>query len=303
MKFATVAALGLLTGASEAVAQSEESLRRFFEGKSVVVKIEMPGTEDGIDVHPGTSQPVDFPRVAKRLKEHGTSIRRGQEMLITKVRVKKDLIEFQLGGGGYGTFGDETGSYVSTQSADKSTREKNLEKEVPGITDATAKKKAQEELDALRKERGRADAANRAAVAQAQQAKDANVRQRRAESGSRFNLRYKPVVPAEAITPDGVMRALAEYVDFSLVLASKTERPGLYGEATKSGAVGTDPLTGLRKGMLAEEVDAIMGRPESIASRAEGSLKVSSSTYLTKDRRIEVEFVEGVLIRFTVASR
>ena len=302
MRFATLAALGLLTGASQAVAQSEESLRRLFEGKSVVVKIEMPGTEDGIDVYPGTSQPIDFPRVAKRLKEFGTSIRRGQEMLITKIRVKKDLIEFQLGGGGYGTFGDETGNYVSTPSADKSTREKNLEKELPGIADPAAKKKAQEELDALRKDRGRADAANRAVVAQAQQAKDANIRQRRSESGSRFNLRYKPAVPSEAMTPDGVMRALAEYVDFSLVLASKTDRPGLYGEGSKS-AGGADPATGLRKGMLVDEVDALMGRPESIASRSEGTLKVSSSVYLTKDRRLEVEFVEGVLIRFTVSSR
>ncbi len=296
MRFALLAAIGLLAAPTRGMAQSEESLRRFFEGKSVIVKVEMPGTDDGIDVYPGTSQPVDFPRVAKRLKQYGTSIRRGQEMLITKIRIKKDLIEFQLGGGGYGTFGDETGSYVSTASADKSAREKNLEKELPGLTDPAAKKKAQEELDALRKDRARTDAANRAAVAQAQQMKDANVRSRRSESGSRFNLRFKPVVPDEAMTPDGVMRALAEYVDFSPVLASKTERPGLHGE-------GAAPVGGLRKGMLVEEVDALLGRPESIATRAEGTLRVSSSVYLSKDRRFEVEFVEGVLIRFTVSSR
>ena len=47
---------------------------------------------------------------------------------------------------------------------------------------------------------------------------------------SRFNLRCKPVVPDEPLTPDGVMRALAEDLDFSPVLASKTERPGLHGE-------------------------------------------------------------------------
>ena len=129
--------VGFLAGASQGMAQSEESLRRFFEGKSVVVKLEMPGTEEGIDVWPGTSQPVDFPRVAKRLKQYGTAIRRGQEMLVTKVRVNKDLIEFQLGGGGYGTFGDETGTDVSTVSADKTAREKNLEKELPGALAAS----------------------------------------------------------------------------------------------------------------------------------------------------------------------
>jgi hypothetical protein len=292
---------GMAWAAAPVAAQSEETLRRYFEGKSVVVKLEMPGSEDGVDVYPGTSQPVNFPRHAKRLKDFGTAVRRGEEILITKVKVKKDLIEFQLGGGGYGTFSDETSSHVGTVSAPKTTREKNLEKEIPGITDPAAKKRAREELDGLRRDRERTDAANRAAVAEAQQIKDANIRQRRAEGGSRFNLRYQPVVPSEAMTPDGVMRALAEYVDFTPVLAATTDRPGLHGEGDRRpDARGAD---GLRKGLSAEEVDALLGRPESIASRMEGTLKVGTSIYLTRDRRIEVEFVVGVVIRFSSSSR
>lgn len=292
-------AMGILAvGGGRLEAQSEDVLRRFFEGKSVVVKLEMPGTEDGVDVYPGTSMPVDFPRHARRLKQYGTAIRRGEEILITKIKVKKDLIEFQLGGGGYGTFADETSSNVSTSSAPKTTREKNLEKEVPGIADPAAKKKAQEELDALRKDRQRVDAANRAAVAQAEELKEANIRKRRAESGSRFNLRFKPVVPEEALTPDGIMRALAEYVDFSPVLAAAGGRPGLHGEERPGPASGE-----LRKGLLVDDVDAMLGRPETIGHRMEGNLRVSTSVYLTRDRRIEAEFVEGVLIRFTVSSR
>jgi hypothetical protein len=34
----------------------------------------------------------------------------------------------------------------------------------------------------------------------------------------------------------------------------------------------------------------------------EGSLTVSTSTYRTRDRRVSAEFVEGVLIRFTITS-
>ena len=34
----------------------------------------------------------------------------GEEVLVTKIRLKKDLIEFQLGGRGYGTFGDDGGA-------------------------------------------------------------------------------------------------------------------------------------------------------------------------------------------------
>ncbi len=44
--------------------QSEAALREYFEGKTVKLKIAMPGTEDGVDVYPGTSKPLDYPRHA-----------------------------------------------------------------------------------------------------------------------------------------------------------------------------------------------------------------------------------------------
>ncbi len=84
------------------------------------------------------------------------------------------------------------------------------------------------------------------------------------------------------------MAALAAYVDFA-------------NAATV--AVATLPSGGLRKGMSADDVDAVMGRPESITSRAEGTLTVSSSVYRTKDSKVTAEFVEGVLIRFSVVSQ
>jgi hypothetical protein len=50
--------------------------------------------------------------------------------MITKIKVKDKLIEFQLGGGGYGTFGDETSSDIYVPTVSKSRREKNLEKQL-----------------------------------------------------------------------------------------------------------------------------------------------------------------------------
>lgn len=214
-------------------------------------------------------------------------------MLVTKVKVKKNLVEFQLGGGGYGTFGDDAGANVYVPSATKSEREKNLEKDLEKTTDPTQRRKIREELDGLKREREREDARNAAEAAQATQAKEANVRQRRLEGGSRFNLRYNPVVPAEALTPDGVMRALAEYVDFSSLLA---------GNAQGADVRAAGGPAELRKGLSVEEVDALLGRPETIAQRAEGTLTVGTSTYRTRDRRVTAEFVEGVLIRFTITT-
>lgn len=277
--------------AQPAAAQSEERLRAYFEGSSVRVKLEMPGTSEGVDVYPERSQPIDFPRHASRLKRFGTAIRRGEEVLVTKIRLKKDLIEFQLGGGGYGTFGDETSSYVSVPAASKSEREKNLERDIPKTTDPAQLRKLREELDALKRARQREDARNRAEAEQAQQVKEANLRQRRLEGGSRFNLRYDPQVPLEAVTPESVMRALADYVDF----APMTE-PG--GARPDAGAGRGD----LRKGLTMDEVDAMLGRPDSISQRKEGTLTVSTSTYRTRDRRITAEFVEGVLIRYTITT-
>ena len=275
--------------AQPAAAQSEARLRSFFEGSSVRVKLEMPGTSEGVDVYPERSQPIDFPRHASRLKRNGTAIRRGEEVLVTKIRLKRDLIEFQLGGGGYGTFGDDTSPHVSVPVASKSEREKNLERDIPKTTDPVQLRKLREELDALKRARQREDARNRTEAEQAQQVKEANIRQRRLEGGSRFNLRYEPQVPMEAMTPESVMQALAEYVDFSLMSEPDAARPaGGHGE--------------LRKGLSMEEVDAMLGRPDSISRRTEGTLTVSTSIYRSRDRRITAEFVEGVLIRYTITS-
>src|SRR5688572_3066786 len=57
----------LLLIAPPLAAQSEADLKRYFEGKRVVLRIDMPGTEQGVDVYPGTDRPLDYPRYASRL--------------------------------------------------------------------------------------------------------------------------------------------------------------------------------------------------------------------------------------------
>ena len=125
------APLALALGAAPLAAQTETALREYFEGRTVTPKLAMPGTEDGIDIYPGSPRPLDYPQYASRLKKFGTSIKAGEPVTVTKIRLKSKHIEFQLGGGGYGTFGDETSSNVATQAAPKTKREKNLEAESP----------------------------------------------------------------------------------------------------------------------------------------------------------------------------
>ena len=88
------------------------------------------------------------------------------------------------------------------------------------------------------------------------------------------------------------MSALAQYVDFT----------GLATERRAAVADGNSNRDLPRKGMSLKDVDAMLGRPDAITSRLEGSLNVTTSTYRTRDHRINAEFVEGVLIRFTITS-
>jgi hypothetical protein len=294
-----------LLGPGALYAQSEAALREYFEGRTVQVKLAMPGTEDGVDVYPGTSKPLDYPRHASRLKQYGTAIKPGTDALVTKVKVKSNLIEFQLDGGGYGTMGDETSSSVSVPSTPKSKREQNLEGELKRTTDPARRREIKEELDDLKAEREREDARNRASVADAQEAKKANIRQRRLEGGSRFNIRYREGVPASALTAESVKAALGDYLDFpGPATAAESTAPQPFGVGTAGAVPGPAPVSGLpAKGMLQADVDQMLGTPEKSTDRPEGKLKVTTRIYSTKAGRVSAEFVEGVLIRYTVTSQ
>src|SRR6185436_19419660 len=58
------ALLALLLLPLRAEAQSEAALKDYFEGKSVTLKLAMPGTESGVDIYPADPKPLDYPRYA-----------------------------------------------------------------------------------------------------------------------------------------------------------------------------------------------------------------------------------------------
>lgn len=296
----------LVAAAVPALAQGpgEPELKDFFEGKSVRVRMDMPATSQGIDVFPDARRPINFDEYSARVKSTGIAIRTGDSVLVTKVRVKDKLIEFQLAGGGYGTFGDDTSGSVYTPSTPKSNREKDLEKLVRSETDAGRKRSLQRELDDLRSRRAREDLRNQTAAAAASEAKKARIAETRLHSGSRFNIRYQNGVPP-GLGPDGVMRALAEYVEFPFA----TDRRPSSAPVRESLTAAAEPRSSLaapgsiRKGMTLADVEQSLGRPERTTDRMEGALKVVTAIYSRDDQRITAEFVEGVLIRYSIASK
>jgi hypothetical protein len=284
-----------------ALAQNEEALRSFFEGKHVVVKMDMPGDVSGVEISPEAERPVDYRALGSELKSYGAALHKGDETMVTKVHLKGKSIEFQLGGGGYGTFGDVMAE-PSTPSTyvGKSQRERDLEDERKNTNDPDQIRWINRELDALQRQRARESAQLKGQAAAVDMSKDAQRLVKRSQAGSRFNLLYKKAVPPEAKTPEGLMAALGEYVDFSPgappAQVREQENPG-----PAQGA--SDPVTALKKGMSEAEVDQVLGQPASKEIKEVEGMKVANCTYLPQSMKVSARFVNGVLTEFTLSSR
>jgi hypothetical protein len=308
MRFLIPAALLLV--AAPLQAQNEGVLRQAFEGKVVTVKIDMPATQKGVDVFPMEQMPVNFREVAQRLKDNSTSLKIGQQVMVTKVLVKSNShIEFQLGGGGYGTFGDNTsdGSGLGFTAQGETKAEKALRDSVKKAQGPTKRKQFERELASLRQERERENARAEAEAKQAQSVIEANLRAKRAESGSRFNVRYKNGIPSDALTPDGLMRALAPYVDFGSASVAATGggasavTPGnAYGPA--GGGSRPAPMT-LKKGLWLEDVETLLGPAATAMEKKEGRFTVLERTYRKDGQKVTASFVNGVLIDFAITPQ
>jgi hypothetical protein len=291
---------GVLAIALPARAQDEKALKSFFEGRRVGVRIDMPGTSDGVDVHPRSREPVDYERYRDELVKYETAIRAGDRVSVTLVKVKKDLIEFQLAGGGFGTFWDDTSTSVSMPLVEKSDREKRLEERLREEDDKDKRKELRRELDELRERRERE---NRRIIAEreaAEERKIAKVAAERRAGGSRFNIRYDEGVPA-SIRPQDVMLALARYVDFGDFgdFASRAPLPPVVELDLPRATRSASP----RVGMPRDEAERLFGRPVESFERWDGSRYVTMVVFDTGDERITSEFADNVMIRYTIMSK
>ena len=275
-------------GGSPAAAQDEGSLRSFFEGHRVTVTIDMPGTSDGVDVHADSARPLDK-AYGDRLKEYGTAIHAHESATVTLVKVKKDLIEFHLGGGGYGTFGDDTSTSVNMPHVERSSREKDLDRLIKDEDDSRRRGKLQDERDELRERRERENRRIDAERAIAETRKKELLAERRVAGGSRFNLRYENAVPS-GISPEQVMAALGQYVDFS---------PGGFASRRDDREASSLP----RKGMTRADAEREFGPAVTANEHGEGGLTVTTLKFMRGDQQIVADFVENVLVRFTMSSR
>jgi hypothetical protein len=286
----------LLSWCVPAVAQNEAALKASLEGRRVTLKIDMPATQEGVDLHPDSREPLNYRQYGDRLRKYGVAITAGESTTVTLVKQKKDLIEFQVGGGGFGTFGDDTSTSVSLPLVEKSSREEELEDRIRDETDPRKRREMERELDHLSEQRERENRRIEVRRAELEEEKRQRIARERLTRGSRFNLRYSGAVP-RGIKPDEVMAALAQYVDFG-----GGASPGDPVAAEDVSALETDDRTP-RKGMTMAEALRQFGKPVDSSNRAEGALTITTLVFERSGERIIADFVEDVLVRYSIASK
>ncbi len=111
--------------------------------------------------------------------------------------------------------------------------------------------------------------------------------------GSRFNLRYSGNVPS-GLRAEDVMAALAEYVDFHTAAVRSDVEPA----PPPAGDISL-----LRKGMLREDAEREFGRAVESSQRREGGLAIITLVFVIGEQRATADFVEGVLVRYTITSK
>ena len=277
-----------------AYGQTEAALRSYFEGKTVLVKLDMPASKDGVDVYPKAEPKADFKSYSTRLRRYGISLHNGDSVTITTIRVKDKNIEFQLGGGGYGVAGDETSSVGLSTTVSKSSRERDLERDIAREKNQRVKESMERELSRIRDQRRREEARLRAEKTQLEEIKSSEIAQKRLLAGSRFNIWYPDKYLKETIpSPQEVMLILNEYVDFGRI-------PSGF-EGKKSGY--KMPRVNLKKGMTMGQVMTMLGAPRRSSERSEGALKVVTNTFETGQELIDVDFVKDVVVDYRIRPR
>jgi len=325
------AALGILALVAMVVpasGQTEAELREFFEGRQVVVLVDMPADEDGINIQVDKGRSINRSDVSKDIRRYGTAFREGDPAEITLIKKKGKHIEFQLNSGGWQ--GRRSASLRYTP-APKSERHKDIEAELALLPDPLDKEIPREEkqlrlrqiLEEDREEltqHFKTINAERLAEARENQAREQeNLNRRILAAGSRFNLRFDRNVPYEVLAPDGFMAVLEKYVDFSQEAVSealkKQHRQAVeeveeqtefveHREQAYEPAAADKILRNLRKGLLWEDALNLLGNPSRNDTYNEGRLRVKACTFeRTTLGTINAEFVEDVLVYYMISSR
>ena len=274
---------------SSVIAQNEQALKQYFEGKMIVASIDLPASTQGINIFPEKNPQLDYGDYGNELKEFGAGVYSGESIIITKVVVKKNHIRFELGGGGYGGFWDES-DYVSAPRVAKTAKEEELESSIKEETNETRKRELRKQLDYEKKKREEEQARINFEAEQAREIKRQRIAEKRAKSGSRIHLRFDRRIDSKDLDIDQILDQLSEFA----VLENEIINPTLAVKQNQNE---------MHKGMSWNDANLLLGMPVQAATDNQCDLTIMTCQYEKGNEIIEAKFVEGVLVKYSITSK
>ena len=270
-------------------AQNEQALKNFFEGKKIIPVIDLPASTQGINIYPEKTPQLNYGDYGNDLKEYSVGVYSNESIIITKVVVKKNHIRFELGGGGYGGFWDES-DYVSAPRVAKSSREEELESLIKEESNASRKKELRDQLDFEKKKRQEEQSRIDFEAEQAREVKRLRIAEKRAKAGSRIHIRYDRKIISKDLNIDLILDQLSEF--------AVLEENGIVENAPSA-----EPKKEIRKGMSWNDANIYLGMPTQASTDNQCDLTIMTCQYEKGNEIIEAKFVEGILVRYSISSK
>ncbi len=212
--FLTAAAFSQLGFGQAAPETPEDRIKRSLEGRQMLVKMDMPASDIGVNVFVDNSEvTLDADNYKKLVKDSGVSIRQGSRPRITGVKFAGGGIELELDGGGSPGRDWVVGRVVLDQPAPvaKSDRELELERRLPAETTSAAIAFVRSDLDAERMRRLEQDERNRAAFGRALALRNEYIAENRKNWGSKLRIIIRS--RKETVPLRDIVKALGKYAE------------------------------------------------------------------------------------------
>jgi hypothetical protein len=100
------------------------------------------------------------------------------------------------------------------------------------------------------------------------------------------------------------MAALGEYLSFpETSFQNRPSAAGIAGAALVQTPAPAESGASLRKGLTRSEMESLFGKAEHVSETSQNGMKLTTCTFQSKDSTIHADFVNDVLVKYTVASR
>lgn len=204
------------TFAQTAISQDDGELRirKALEGRSALVKMDMPAIDAGIYMYfDDANVSFDHGSYNKLVKDYGISVKKGTKTKITGVRVTGKGIEIDLDGGGSPDREWIVGGMRLTepQPVARSDREVELERRLLNESNPSVASSLRTELEYERDRRMRQDDRNREAFERVARLRSQYIEENRKNWGSKLIVSVRSRKPS--VTLRDMLKSLSQYVE------------------------------------------------------------------------------------------